>query len=123
MSLLRKLNRGESQRSSPHRQAEKVLDKMGISYTSEFLVPPFAIDIFIPEYWVGAEIDGPFHKRRRDEGRDEYLLTYYGIPIKRFNVIKGLVKTKFIAGITEFLEEHANTVTERRALGLRHISG
>lgn len=56
--------------------AEAALIELGVAYLFEKKVGRFLIDFALPDYGIGLECDGWFHKRttERDAGRDAYLL-------------------------------------------------
>ena len=108
-------NRDNSQRSGPHRRVEKILDEMGVSYLSEYPFPPYIVDIYLPEWRLGVEIDGPLHNKAKDKVRDNYLDAWYQVPILRISA-KVWQKSKSIEEqITAFIELHAESADDRKA--------
>lgn len=109
---------GESDRSRPHRAVERVLDDMRISYISEHPVDVYSLDVYLPEWNLAIEIDGPYHLKRHDNRRDKELRDNYGIETLRLKVANQYWSQKRIhAAVVEFVEEHANSVKERKARG------
>ena len=107
----------DTARTGPHRHVEKILDVLGIGYMSEESFPPYVVDIYLPEWHLGIEIDGPFHYKNKDEVRDKFLAQYFGLPILRFNVKAGWVtRTRVQEEVVRFIEEYEPTTKERKAL-------
>lgn len=113
---------GDAQRSQPHRRIEKLLDEMGIAYFSEFHFPPYIVDIYLVEWHIAMEIDGPYHSKGKDYTRDRYITEFYGVPIMRLNarIWRGANKLKTL--ILEFIEENCGQVDERKELWASHAS-
>lgn len=99
-------NRDNSYRSGPHIRVEKILDSMGIAYMSEYPIPPYTIDIFLTEWKLAVEVDGPLHNKKKDAIRDQWLLEYHNVPTLRLNARvwhnTQSIKTKILS----FIEEH-----------------
>lgn len=94
-----------------------MLDDMDINYVSEQSFHPYTVDIYLPEWHLALEIDGPFHVAQCDRHRDKYLWNYYGLPIIRFNIVNHLIKREELERkVTEFIEKHEPTVKVRKAL-------
>ena len=111
----------EKERSGPHRTVEKWLQEAGISYESEYKsFPPFSLDLYLPEWNLGIEVDGPYHLRHRDAERDTKLSCRYGVLVLH---IKTAVMKKEATQriIQEFIEQNAATV-ERRKQRMRTIN-
>lgn len=107
----------ETRRTGPHRHVERILDTLGINYLSEEHFPPYTVDIYLTEWHLGLEIDGPFHSKAKDETRDKFIEAYFGLPILRFNVTNGWVtKNRVQEEVTRFIEQHEPTTVERKAL-------
>lgn len=103
-----------SARSGPHRRVERLLDEMDINYSSEERFIPYTLDIYLPEWHLAVEIDGPMHSKTKDATRDRWFLEAHGIPTLRLDAKiwqnKESIKTKIIM----FIEEHADTVEIRK---------
>ena len=69
-----------------HNAVCRWLGELGISYMEEYLVEPYSLDIFLPELFLGVEVDGPSHNRKHDAIRDEKIMQQYEIPIIRIKV-------------------------------------
>lgn len=107
-----------TERSRPHRRIEKLLDDMAIGYQSEYPFPPYKLDIFLPEWWCGIEIDGPQHLRKRDQKRDETLRLEYGLQIFRIKTSGGFSKARLQSMLIPFIEKAAETAEARKAIWL-----
>lgn len=102
------------QRSRPHRYMEKVLGEMGISFMSEQPFPPYTVDIYLPEWHLAIEIDGPFHSAAKDKLRDDYLEVTYGLRLMRKD-IRWFSKTpKLRQEILKFIEDNEPTYWDRK---------
>lgn len=108
-------NRDNSQRSGPHRRVEQILDTMGISYISEHPFPPYTVDIYLPEWRLGIEIDGPLHSKAKDKVRDNYLDAWYQVPILRLDAKRWHKRTNIQSQIVAFIELHAESTDDRKA--------
>jgi very-short-patch-repair endonuclease len=88
----------------------------GFSIMEEFPIPPYAIDIWLPEWHLAVEVDGPGHSYHaaRDRRRDERLLAR-GVPTLRLPV-QQCTRQEVISRVANFVERHAETAAERRAL-------
>jgi len=59
-------------------------EEYGIEYNVRF--GKYVVDIYIPEFHLGVEVDSPYHTfKTRDKKRDEYLLEECFLPICRVN--------------------------------------
>lgn len=110
-------------RSGPARRVESILDEMDISYEPEQEFPPYAVDIYLTEWHVAIEVDGPFHTKPKDRVRDRYLEKWYALPVRRLNSTRWQQKGKIKQLITDFIELHAETAAERKAVWLNHSGG
>ena len=66
--------------TKPHRFVSKLLDEKGIGHENEvvWIAGPgvrYWLDIFIEEWNLAIEVDGPWHNKKRDAKRDAYLQT------------------------------------------------
>lgn len=105
-------------RSGAARRVESILDKMDISYESEQEFPPYAVDIYLPEWHVAIEVDGPFHTKSKDLVRDKYLEKFYKLPVRRLNSTRWQQKGKIKQLITQFIELHCEDVATRKEVWL-----
>ena len=70
----------ETTRTFPHRAVERALDLLGIAYISEYSgFPPYQLDMYIPEWRIAIEYDGPYHSPKHDRERDAVLLAKYDV--------------------------------------------
>lgn len=61
------------------------LEEIGISYRSQFVVHPYILDFFLPEYKLAIEVDGDSHKRQMEyDQRRSRRLSKKGIKVIRF---------------------------------------
>lgn len=107
----------DTERSKPHQRIEKILDEMGLSYMSEQPFPPYTADIYLPEWHLVIEVDGPYHSKTKDQIRDKWLKARYGLEILHLDVKNWLTRKKAETKITAFIDEHADTATKRKIAG------
>lgn len=103
----------ETTRTGWHRWLEKKLHHMGLSYVSEYTeFWPYSLDLYLPEWHLCIEVDGPYHRRKADALRDDQLMRRYQIPTLRLSSKTGLHR-EHLETIIHFIEEHADSVEER----------
>lgn len=93
----------------PHKRALAILDQHRISYEVEKQFGTKYVDIYLPDFGVAIEIDGPFHNKRRDAQRDAYLFEQYGLRIVRIQVKTGwinVLKDELERLFSECAKEH-----------------
>lgn len=104
-----------SQRSGPHRRVEKILDGLSLSYMSEFPeFPPYILDIYLPEWHLGIEVDGPYHLKKHDKVRDQYLLERFGVIILRLKMKIYRRDVNIGEEITDFIDTWAGSENDRK---------
>ncbi len=64
-----------------HRKVSKRIERLGISVRDEVPFPPYTVDIYLDEYHVAVEVDGPHHSEKKDEKRDIALWEKYHLYI------------------------------------------
>lgn len=104
------------ERSKPHRRIETCLDEEGINYKSEEYFSPYTLDVYLPEWHIGIEVDGPFHSATKDKVRDRYLEEMYGLVILRINMKYWNPKNSIKNKIRQFIEEQADSSDERKTV-------
>ena len=60
-----------------HRKVSKRIERLGISVRDEVPFPPYTVDIYLDEYHVVVEVDGPHHNQKKDDKRDQELWDKY----------------------------------------------
>jgi len=80
-----------------HETVCRWLSELGVSYTTEFPVGRWSLDIYIRELNLGVEVDGPQHSHKKDALRDKQILEQFDIPIVRIPV--GTKKRKCLEAI------------------------
>jgi very-short-patch-repair endonuclease len=108
---------GDKERSKAHRHVEKILDSLGINYISEQPFPPYTSDIYLPEWHLALEVDGPFHSKSKDRVRDAYLEAHYGLKTFRMT-LRWISSDKVRKAVTKFIEDNAVTAMERKGIWL-----
>lgn len=107
-------NSDVSFRSGPHKKAENILDQIGLNYESERSFPPYTVDIYLPEWHIGVEIDGPQHSAKKDRKRDDYLLENYGLYLLRLKVKDGIDRDRVESQVLSFIDKHYEDSSERK---------
>lgn len=102
----------ETSRSGPHRRVERLLDKWSISYESEYSFPPYSVDIYLNEWHIGIEIDGPTHSTKKDRMRDDVLREHYFLPIMRMPT--NLRVDEILRKVEDFITKWAATGEQRK---------
>lgn len=102
----------EAFRTAPHRRVERILARMQIGFDSEVGFSPYSVDIYISEWHLGVEVDGPGHSPKKDAERDAVLLEKYFLPVLRLK--SDLPGTTVITKIEDFIILHAATGSERK---------
>ena len=114
--MVRKLTANDNQeRSKPHRRVESYLDESGISYLSEQEFSPYTVDIYLPEWHLGIEVDGPFHTKTKDKIRDQWLEERYGLLLIRLDMKFWRSKQYINDNILAFIEKYADTCIDRKS--------
>ena len=101
-----------SERSGIHRKVETYFDKLNLNYVSEAQFPPYQVDIYLPEWHLAVEIDGPFHLRKSDQRRDDYLKETYGLLVLRIGY-KHMGRAKVERAVRQFIEQNADSTGRR----------
>lgn len=114
MKHLRISDSDHSSRSGPHRRVEKVLSEMDINFSSEERFAPYTLDIYLPEWHLAIEVDGPAHSAKKDQVRDQWFLEFHGIPTLRLEATIWQKTQTLQEKIIAFIEEHADTVETRK---------
>ena len=104
---------GETTRTKPHRRVERILDKMQISYESEHGFYPYSVDIYVSEWHIGIEVDGPQHSAAKDRIRDEIIRERYFLPILRLSSV-GLSPQQITEKVEDFVVIWAQTAAQRK---------
>jgi very-short-patch-repair endonuclease len=100
------------------------LADLGLEARAEVRVGRYVLDALVDEVWLGFEADGKLahagpRKRKRDAGRDEWILVNARIPILRLDewALKRVNLVALKARVEAFIEERAVDIEERRAEG------
>jgi len=114
----------ERTRTKPHRIVEALLSSLKISYLSECAdFPPYLLDLYLGEWHICIEIDGPQHRPTRDAIRDAALRTNYGIETLRIPsdtiARNDEAEQKVAFRILRYIEHHADTTEDRKATWTR----
>lgn len=86
-----------------HIKLIKLLESKGLELMEEVDFPPFKVDVYLPDYHVAIECDGPQHTKKKDIKRDRELGDKYQLLV--FHVTTSmLAKTEATwAAIQNFL--------------------
>ena len=76
---------------------------LGLTTLLEYNVPPYYLDIYLPELKLGIELDGPMHSRKKDAKRDGFIKRRYDIDIWRYKNkhLNNELKEEFFKNIKE----------------------
>lgn len=68
-----------------HRELVRFLQSKGVLVSEEHQFGPYSVDIYLPEFGLALEVDGPTHSlsRKKDALRDAYLKRQYGLNVLR----------------------------------------
>jgi very-short-patch-repair endonuclease len=112
-----------TERSADHRWAEVQLDNAVISYDSEHRFGKYVVDIYLPEWHIGIELDGPTHSPAKDILRNEELEGRYGLALWHINTVRHKRDRSTLTwraywplGLRVFIEANAETTEKRMAL-------
>lgn len=98
--------------TDPHRKVMDILEKMGVGLMEEVDFPPYRIDLYLPDYHVAVEIDGPMHSKRQDLKRDMNLSLEYWLPT--FRIAHNQTHPRYWSiSLKVFLESSLQTRNER----------
>ena len=83
------------------------IEWLGIGTVLEQPFGDYLVDIFIPDLNLGIEVDGPYHHKKRDLKRDEYLKQTHDVDIWRIPIkqMGAGYKDKLISRIMLRVEE------------------
>ena len=83
------------------------IEELGIGTVTEQPFGNYSVDIFVPDLDLGVEVDGPYHLKKRDRGRDEYINQVHGIDIWRISIkeINATYKNEFVQRLMNREEE------------------
>lgn len=111
-----------NERTRPHRRVEKFLEELGLNYVSEFNeFQPYQLDIYLPEWHLAVEVDGPYHRKKHDKVRDQWMRERYGVETLRLS-LRVLTKNKVQDSVVKFIEQHADTTEARKQKWLLLLS-
>lgn len=111
---LRSPNSDVYTRSGPHKKLERFLEEFGFKYESEYYFSPYTVDIYLPDWHIGIEVDGPYHSKEKDAKRDNHLLKNYGLHILRVKTKNNVTKIKFESMILGFIDQHYEDSEQRK---------
>lgn len=103
-----------SERSGMHRKVERYLKQMQLAFDSEKLFHPYRVDIYLPEWHLVVEVDGPAHMQKADAKRDAVLREEHGLNVLHISH-KHLGRERVQKAVRTFIEQNAHDVEERSA--------
>ncbi len=70
-----------------HRRLTALCKSFGFTVLEEKQFAPYTVDVYLPEFHVALEADGPGHglRRRKDQERDEKLWQEHQLPVIRLD--------------------------------------
>lgn len=81
------------------------LINIGIGFTTEEEFPPYVADIYVRDLNLIIELDGPHHRKKKDEIRDAFLKDEHSIDVWRFK--NDLITKDFESEFTDMIIERA----------------
>ena len=96
-----------------HVQVIKILERWGFEIQEEVEFPPYCVDVYIPDFHVAVEVDGPQHEKSRDVKRDATLLDIYALPVFRITITVVGKSEKWARSFAEFIDEWRDDVENR----------
>lgn len=117
------LDQHDGTRSRAHRFVEQLLTEMRISYMSECEeFAPFRLDLYLPEWHMAIEIDGPSHTQSRDQFRDQRMFERYSVKTYRMRSDKLVKRADIEAFIKRSIEDASLDSDERRKAYMEHLA-
>ena len=102
----------ETNRTAPHRRVERILGKMQLGFQSEVGFKPYWVDIYISEWHLAIEVDGPGHSPKKDAARDSVLSEKYFLPVLRLKSDETV--ERIMTAIEDFIALWASTGDTRK---------
>src|ERR1700675_4510830 len=107
----------DTELSAPHKHVLKMLREYKVNVVSEYPVTvkgiTYKLDCFLPDYLVAVEIDGPYHRKKRDKVRDS-LMWGLGVVTLRVSADVGKMDLAVLAGLEESLPERREKWAKRK---------
>lgn len=96
-------------------RVSKYLNAMGIDHINEYNFDRFSVDIYVPDFHVAIEVDGPSHLAKKDSRRDATLRERCALPVLHIKAgaRKYINLLDIQTVVVEFLKEHEDTAKER----------
>jgi very-short-patch-repair endonuclease len=98
---------------------EKLINAAGFRVVLEEVFPPYIIDCYCIDDHVAFEADGkPYHHKKADKTRDDYLINIYKLPVKRFDdrdIMSKAKEEEIKNEIKEFIESNGGGKDTRRS--------
>ena len=89
----------------------------GYRIQEELDFPPYRVDVYLPQFHVAVEADGPLHRgratMRHDVARDDFLRRRYSLPVVRFTE-EDIKSNFFRASLDQQIWAFAADSNERR---------
>ena len=107
----------ETFRTKLHQELVRRVELAGYTVQEELDYPPYRVDVYVPQFHVALEADGPLHRgratMRKDVERDDFLRRRYQLPVIRFTEEE--IKSDFFrASLDQQLYAFASDSDERR---------
>lgn len=95
-----------------HKRIMNALESFGIGVIEELDFPPYRVDLYLPDYHVIIEVDGPLHNRRQDQKRDKNLYDEYKLYTFRIST-RNLKPEYWTSDLSLFLASSLESKEER----------
>ena len=96
-----------------HQNLIKRLEGRGLNVMEEIPFPPYQVDVYLPDFHVAVEVDGPQHEAKSDRRRDDELWSTYFLPV--FRIDAGVVNKPWLwlSHLQLFLERYRSSRHDR----------
>jgi hypothetical protein len=96
-----------------HTAVIKALERRGLGLMYEVDFPPYRVDIYLPDFHVAVEVDGPRHTDRVDRKRDHELGEEYRLRIFHISAADAYMPSMWLAPLGCFLSDARESKDER----------
>lgn len=102
--------------TTPHKRLIRIVNELELEHREEEQFGKYFIDVYLPEFHIGLEADGPRHLRNYDNKRDKELMKEHFLPVMRIKDVEMGTSSKrenVKTDIISFIEKWAETSRER----------
>ena len=96
-----------------HVAVVKALERVGLGLQVEVEFPPYRVDIYLPDYHLVVEVDGPVgHSGRENDRRDKALWRAYGL--RTLRVHHNIKTEQLVAEVRRTIKEWGHDAATRK---------